>query len=128
MHKTRFSVICLLLISFLLMQCNNKPAQLIEGSWQLQTLEINGTVLQGNTLGNWNWQFDNDGNYNTTVGKAKETGTYTLAENKLTLKSTTYSKRPELVLLVTELDSVQMNLVTAYEKNKTSLRFLKDGK
>ena len=128
MRKPRFSVICLVLVSFLLMQCNNKPTQLIEGSWQLQTLEINGTVLQGNTLGNWNWQFDNDGNYNSTVGKAKETGTYTLAENKLTLKSTTYSKRPALVLLVTELDSVQMNLVTAYEKNKTSLRFLKDGK
>ncbi len=128
MRKPRFSVICLVLISFLLMQCNNKPTQLIEGSWQLQTLEINGTVLQGNTLGNWNWQFDNDGNYNSTVGKAKETGTYTLSESKLTLKSITYSKRPEQVLLVTELDSVQMNLVTAYEKNKTSLRFLKEGK
>ncbi len=114
-----------LLFIFLLVQCNHNKSEQIEGTWQLQTLEINGTVLKGNSLGDWQWKFATKENYTSVIAGKTEEGLYTLKEGKLTLKSTTYKERPEQILSIIHLDSIQMDLISADDKNKSTLHFLK---
>jgi hypothetical protein len=122
MKKISISV---LLVVILITGCQNKQKDKLEGIWQLRTLEINGTVLQGSSLGNWKWEFNEEGGYLTDVAGVREKGLYTLKENTLTLKSVTHKERPEQVLNIVHLDSLQLDLLSADEKNKSSLHFLK---
>jgi hypothetical protein len=122
MKKISISV---LLVVILLTGCQNKQKDKLEGIWQLRTLEINGTVLQGSSLGNWKWEFNEEGGYLTDVAGVREKGLYTLKESTLTLKSVTHKERPEHVLNIVHLDSLQLDLLSADEKNKSSLHFLK---
>ena len=120
----KISISFLLAVIFLT-GCHNKQKDKLEGIWQLRTLEINGTVLQGSSLGNWKWEFNEEGGYLTDVAGVREKGLYTLKENTLTLKSVTHKERPEQVLSIVRLDSLQLDLLSADEKNKSSLHFLK---
>ena len=125
MKKNTACIISSLLIIFLLTQCNHERKEKLEGIWQLQTLEINGTVLQGNSLGDWKWEFNEEGGYLTDVAGAREKGLYTLKGNKLILKSVTVKERPEQILNIVQLDSVRLDLVSADDKNKSALHFIK---
>lgn len=109
-----------------LVQCNSKEKDKLEGVWKLQMLEINGTQLSGASLGDWKWEFNEEGGYLTDVAGAREKGLYTLKGDKLTLKSVTNKERPEQVLSITHIDSLYMDLVNADAgKNKSSLHFIK---
>lgn len=123
MLKKNFAVP--LLFVFLLVQCNHNKSEKIEGNWQLQTLEINGTLLKGNSLGDWKWNFASDETYTAIIAGKTEEGFYTFKAGKLTLKSITYKERPEQVLSIVHLDSIQMDLISADDKNKSTLHFLK---
>ena len=125
MKKNITCIITSLLIIFLLTQCNHERKEKLEGIWQLQTLEINGTILQGNSLGDWKWEFNEEGGYLTDVAGAREKGLYTLKGNKLILKSVTVKERPEQILNIIQLDSVRLDLVSADDKNKSTLHFIK---
>ena len=125
MKKHTACIISSLLIIFLLTQCNHERKEKLEGIWQLQTLEINGTILQGNSLGDWKWEFNEEGGYLTDVAGAREKGLYTLKGNKLILKSVTVKERPEQILNIVQLDSVRLDLVSADDKNKSALHFIK---
>lgn len=125
MKKDIISVLSIVFIVFLVSGCGNKQKEKLEGIWQLQTIEINGTVLQGKSLGDWKWEFNEEGGYLNDVAGEKEKGLYTLKGNTLTLKSVTYKDRPEQVLNIVRLDSLQMDLESADQKNKSSLHFLK---
>jgi len=114
-------VIALLVIT----GCQNKHKDKLEGIWQLKTLEVNGTTLQGNSLGNWKWEFNEEGGYLTDVAGAREKGLYTLKADTLKLKSVTYKDRPEQSLIIVQLDTVQMDLVSADANNRSSLHFLR---
>ncbi|HLP22362.1 MAG TPA: lipocalin family protein [Chitinophagales bacterium] len=106
-------------------QCNDKPKTEIEGLWQLQQLEINGTVITEKMLGNWTWEFKGGGRYESKMGHSEEEGTYSVEGQMLTLKSETMDKRPAQVMTILRLDSVQMDLKAADEKNSSSLSFRK---
>ena len=116
----------LLAFALLLIQCNQNTKQKIEGIWQLQKLEINGTVLQGEMLSSWKWKFNSDGEYLTDVSGLKETGKYCLEGNKLTLNPSADLKRPVKILNIVSIDSDQLDLATADGgSNKSSLHFVK---
>jgi len=125
MKKNIIPLTTTLLFLLLLVQCNNNKQEKIEGIWQLQTLEVNGTALNGTSLGDWKWEFNDAGGYMTDVAGAREKGRYTIKADKLILKSLTYKERPEQVLSIIHLDSIQMNLASADDKNKSTLHFLK---
>lgn len=106
-------------------QCNNKPKTEIEGLWQLQQLEINGTVITEKMLGKWTWEFKGNGKYESVMGHSEDEGTYTVDGQVLTLKSATMDKRPAQVMTILRLDSAQLDLKSADEKNSSSLSFRK---
>lgn len=125
--KNKIPALLLLVLSIcLLSQCNNKQKEKLEGVWRLQSLEVNGTVISGKSLGDWKWEFNEEGGYLTDVAGAREKGLYTLKGDKLTLKSVTHEERPEQKLQIISLDSVELHLVSADTgSNKSSLNFIK---
>ena len=123
--RNKITVAGILLLTLLLVQCNRERKEKLEGIWRLRTLEINGTVISGTSLGDWKWEFNEEGGYLTDVAGAREKGSYTLKGNQLSMKSVTHSERPAQVYQIALIDSVQLNLVTDDAKNKSSLHFIK---
>jgi hypothetical protein len=113
------------ILIFLLAGCHNKGKEKLTGIWKLEVMDINNTALRGSSLGNWLWEFNEEGGYLVNVAGAVEKGTYKIDKDKLTMKPVTPAERPEQIYSIAKLDSVSLNLVTASEKNKTSLFFMK---
>ncbi len=108
-----------------LTQCRTSTENKIVGVWQLQQMVINGTVLQGSSLGNWLWEFNDAGGYLTDVAAMREKGLYAIKDSLLTLKLVTEKNRPDQVYKITRLDSLELDLVSTEIANKQSLRFLR---
>ena len=125
MKKKIFFITIVIMSLLFFTQCESKTKRELTGIWQLQTMNINGTVLDGNSLGNWLWEFNDEGGYLTSVAGVKEKGLYKLKSEILTLQSVTSKERPGQVYVVSHLDSLQMELVSDDKKNKTTLHFLK---
>ena len=119
LRYSALAVICLILA-----QCNQK-AKPIAGIWKMTEMEINGTTLQGTSLGNWLWEFNDEGGFLFNVSGAVEKGKYTLTDTELVLESVTVKGRPPQRYVVTLLDSAQLHLSSFSEQNKTSLKFVK---
>jgi hypothetical protein len=124
--KTYITLLAVVAMGVLLTQChsNSNKGKLV-GIWQLRTLDINGTRLQGQSLGNWLWEFNEEGGYLTDVSGVRQKGHYTVKDSTLTLKPIAEQNKPEQVFNITLLDSVEMELVTANEKNRSALHFVK---
>ncbi len=125
--KIKTGVLALLLTAlYILTGCNSKQKDNLEGVWRLTNLEINGTNLNGASLGDWKWEFNEEGGYLTDVAGAREKGLYKLRGQTLKLKSVTHKERPEQVLTIVSLDSVNMHLQTADTgANTSNLYFIK---
>jgi len=108
-----------------LTQCHSNSEKKIVGVWQLKELVVNGTVLQGSSLGNWLWEFNEAGGYLTDVAGMREKGTYTLKDSILSLKLVTEKSQPKQVYKVARLDSVELDLIANDANNRQSLRFIK---
>ena len=119
----RLLSVCLLML--LLAACSDKQNQKIVGIWKLNTLEVNGVSIQGESLGNWLWEFNEEGGYLINVAGAIEKGRYTFDKNNLTLKSITSKDRPEQHYTVEKLDSTSLNLTSVTDKNTSKLNFVK---
>lgn len=116
---------CLALSLLFLTSCQNKTREKLTGVWKLEIMDINNTPLQGSAFGRWLWEFNEEGGYLINVDGAVEKGTYLVDKDKLTLKSVTQKERPDQVFTIANLDSANMNLVSATDKNTTSLTFIK---
>jgi hypothetical protein len=108
-----------------LTQCGNKAENKIVGVWQLEDMVVNGTILQGNALGNWLWEFNRDGGYLTDIAGIREKGVYTLKDGKLALKITSEKKKLDQVYTVARLDSVELDLHSIDTANNQTLRFMR---
>jgi hypothetical protein len=124
MRKFRLSS-TILLMGLFLAACQTKSKEKLTGIWKLEVMDINNTPLRGNSLGNWMWEFNDEGGYLVNVAGAVEKGTYKVEKDRLTLKPVSPAKRPEQNYTIVKLDSVSLNLTTASEQNKTSLYFIK---
>jgi hypothetical protein len=113
------------MLIFILAGCHNTGKEKLTGIWKLQVMDINNTALRGSSLGNWLWEFNDKGGYLANVAGAVEKGTYKIDKDKLTMKPVTPAERPEQIYTIAKLDSASLNLVTASEKNKTSLFFVR---
>ena len=108
-----------------LADCHHKSKEKLVGIWKLDVMDINHTQLRGSSLGNWLWEFNEEGGYLINIAGEVEKGIYKVDDKKLTLKSVTHKERPEQTYTVTKLDSANLNLVAVSEKNSTSLYFVK---
>ena len=108
-----------------LTQCKSKNEKNLVGVWQLQTLVINGALLQGNSLGNWLWEFNEQGGYLTDVAGMREKGKYTLKDSILTLKILIPKDGPTQVYKVIKLDTAQLDLFYFENHNRSTLHFIK---
>ncbi|MES2620965.1 MAG: lipocalin family protein [Bacteroidota bacterium] len=124
MKKIRLTA-CIALSFLLIASCENKAKEKLTGVWKLEIMDINNTPLQGSSFGRWLWEFNEEGGYLINVDGAVEKGTYKVDKDKLTLKSITQKERPDQVFTIAKLDSANMNLVSATDKNTTSLTFIK---
>lgn len=124
MRKFGFPLLVLFLLSGLT-QCHNAAKKKLVGIWQLENMAINSTVLSGNSLGTWLWEFNDAGGFLTDVAGMREKGRYTLSDSTLTLKVTIPHIRPGQVYRVAKLDSAEMDLVSAEVQNKSTLHFVK---
>jgi len=99
--------------------------QKLLGIWQLQWMEVNGSHLAGNSVGNWLWEFNSEGGYLHNVAGAKEKGIYKLDGKKLMLIPVMGKARVEHDYNIVTIDSVEMDLVLIDKQSKSELYFLK---
>jgi hypothetical protein len=125
MKKTVYLLLFASAFLLILTQCRNKQEKQLYGIWKLDVMEVNGTEISGSSLGEWMWEFNEEGGYLVMVAGAKEKGKYSLKDGKLTMKSVTVKEKPETVYEVTRLDSAAMNLTAEGEKNTSHLHFIK---
>ena len=105
--------------------CNQNDKSKLVGVWKLQLMDINGTKLQGSSLGNWMWEFNKEDGYLSDIAGAKEKGMYKLSGAKLTIMPVKAEKWPERVLTISKLDSTELHVEAIGEKNKSSMWFIR---
>ena len=124
MRKTSY-VLAILFYVLILSSCNNKNGEKLVGIWQLQLMDVNGSKLQGNSLGNWLWEFNEEGGYLADIGGAREKGRYDFKGNTLKLQAVTSKDKPAQLYTVTNIDSVHLDLVSTEVNSKAALHFVK---
>jgi hypothetical protein len=122
MKKILHALIPMALI-FLLTQCQNKNREKLVGIWQLQVMEVNGTTLGGNSLGNWLWEFNEAGGFLTDVAGMREKGVYKLSGNQLTLQHIANTGQPNQVFSIARLDSAELDLVVIDSSQRSTMKF-----
>lgn len=106
-------------------QCNQRGDEKLTGVWQLEQMNINGTEMDGQSLGVWLWEFNREGGFLSNVAGNTEKGWYKLANNKLTVQITSEENRAEQVYSVSKLDSASFEIITTEGKNNGTLRFVR---
>ncbi|MFN8298859.1 MAG: lipocalin family protein [Chitinophagales bacterium] len=124
--KAKHILVALVAVLFL-SQCKNKTVEQLTGIWQVSKADVNGTSIDGSTLGNWLWEFNDEGGYLVLAAGAKEKGTYKVTGQTLTLKSVTYKDRAETVYTISSLDSVNLVLHSESNGNKSTFTFIRKG-
>lgn len=117
------AVIALLLLA----QCKNETAEKLNGIWQVDKAEVNGTTIDGSTVGAWLWEFNDEGGYLIIAAGAKDKGTFKLSGKNLTLKSQTFKERAETVYQIQAIDSANLVLYSESNNNKSTFRFIRKG-
>ncbi|MDB5284704.1 MAG: hypothetical protein JWO06_3779 [Bacteroidota bacterium] len=124
-----------LIILFTLSQCNHKKSGNLVGNWQLQQMVINGTPLSSNVVGEWKWIFSAEGEYHAEMQttmyldikristKSEENGLFSLKGEDLVIQPVAPEKWPSRSFTIQKLDSVELELNTQSDRNKSSLRF-----
>lgn len=124
--KVKYLLPALIALLFLA-QCKNETAEKLNGIWQVSKADVNGTSIDGNTLGTWLWEFNDEGGYLILAAGAKDKGTYKISGKNLTLKSVTFKDRAETVYQITTLDSVNLVLYSEANGNKSQFTFIRKG-
>jgi hypothetical protein len=128
MKKTIYLLLFSSLFLLFVTQCRSKQEKQLVGIWKLEVMEINGTEISGASLGEWLWEFNDEGGYLVMVAGAKEKGKFNVRAGKLTMKSVTIKDRPETSYEITQLDSASLKLKAISDKNSSSLTFIKINK
>jgi hypothetical protein len=117
-------ILTVMLISGLT-QCGHKEQSKMVGVWQLDEMVVNGTMLKGNSLGKWLWEFNASGGFLSDIAGVREKGHYGLKDSVLTLKILVPKDGPSQVYRVIKLDSAELDLFSYENRNKSTLRFIK---
>lgn len=105
--------------------CTSKREQQLHGLWKMESMDLNGTVIRGESLGRWMYEFNDKGGYMVDVSGVKEKGKYKLEEKKLTLTSLTFEDKPATTFDVVVFDSVNLELFSKTDNNQTRIKLVK---
>jgi hypothetical protein len=105
--------------------CHNKKKEQLLGIWKLEYMDLNGTVIRGEQLGKWLYEFNDTEGYMVDVAGVKEKGKYKLDDKTLTLTSFTFKDKPATVFNIALFDSVNLELYTKTKDNTTRIKLLK---
>lgn len=119
------ALIALTVIIVSLTACTNKREQQLLGIWKMESMDLNGTVIRGESLGRWLYEFNDKGGYMVDVSGVKEKGKYKLADKTLTLTSLTFEDKPATAFEVVVFDSVNLELFSKTENNQTRIKLVK---
>jgi hypothetical protein len=112
------------IVLLLITSCGKNKAA-ITGIWQLRQMEVHGTSINGNSLGDWLWEFNKEGQYLTDIAGAKEKGSFKLTGKQLTMQPVSSANRPTVIYNVVQLDTASMDLVSADSVAGITLHFYK---
>ena len=118
-------MLLILPLALLLITSCNKNKAAITGIWQLRQMEVHDTQINGNSLGDWLWEFNKEGGYLTDVAGAKEKGSFKLTGKQLTMQPVSSANRPTVIYNVLHLDTASMDLVSADSVAGITLHFYK---
>lgn len=121
------NVLFIALLVLILAGCQPKTKSPLVAVWQVELMEVNGSEIQGSSLGKWQWEFNSAGGYMINLSGDKEKGKYTYKDKKLSLKSTTNTDKPETFYDVVAVDSLNLVLQPVSENNKSTIHFIRIG-
>lgn len=125
MKQVKILIVCIS-IAFFLNQCTNEQKEKLIGIWRVTDVNLNETVMDVTSFGSWMWEFNDGGGFLINMAGAVEKGTYTIEDNKLSLKSETIKEKPVTIYNVTKLDEKEMELTSSGDaKNKTIIHLIK---
>jgi len=114
----------LVLFSILLLtQCSNKGKE-VEGSWQIQRWQANGTDLPKAVFEGSTWTFEGS-TYKVNIANIIDEGKYRMVADTLFMKSETTPERPEMHYIVLQVDSASLKLKGDLAGNKSEISFAK---
>ena len=114
----------LVLFSILLLtQCSNNGKE-VEGSWQIQRWQANGTDLPKAVYEGSTWTFEGS-TYKVNIANIIDEGKYRIVADTLFMKSETTPERPEMHYIVLQVDSASLKLKGDLAGNKSEISFAK---
>lgn len=117
--------ICTITLLLFITRCADKSKEKLLGVWQVTEVNMNGTSMDAGSIGNWWWEFNDEGGYMINLGGVKEKGRYKVSGEELHMQSVTIPDRPETVYHITKIDSVSMQLDGSTGSNKTILNLVR---
>lgn len=119
LSKYLFALFAILLLA----QCSNKDKE-IEGSWQIQRWQANGTDLPKAVFEGSTWTFEGS-TYKVNIANIIDDGKYRMVADTLFMKSETTPERPEMHYIVLQADSANLKLKGDLAGNKSEISFAK---
>ncbi|MBS1613801.1 MAG: hypothetical protein JST49_13350 [Bacteroidetes bacterium] len=114
----------LVLFSILLLtQCSNNGKE-VEGSWQIQRWQANGTDLPKAVYEGSTWTFEGS-TYKVNIANIIDEGKYRMIADTLFMKSETTPERPEMHYILLQADSATLKLKGDLAGNKSEISFAK---
>lgn len=115
-------------VLILLTQCESSTKKQLVGVWKVTSVDLNGTRLDGATAGRWMWEFNDAGGYMIVASGMQDKGTYKLDGKTLKIKSVINADKPEATYTIQSIDTLNLQLYSETNGNKTLLYLLKDKK
>jgi hypothetical protein len=114
------------LVIVLLIGCTRSNPELT-GIWRVESYTMNGTVIQGSSLGNPLYEFNDQGGYLIMASGVEEKGTFTLDEKLLTYHCTSQQK-PDQSFRITRMDSVYLEYEAVNDSNQLQVKLIKNNR
>ena len=107
----------------LLSQCSSKEKE-VEGEWQIQKWQANGSELPKAVYEGSTWTFEGSA-YKVNIANVIDEGKYRMVADTLFMKSETTPERPEMHYIVLQVDSSSLKLKGDLAGNKSEISFAK---
>ncbi len=116
----------------LISSCNQKSekqfdAKNLTGVWRIDQYDINGTVLEHESIGKPMIEFRGD-EYLINTSGVVEKGRFTVEDSTLKFDCTTNPDKPDNEFTITKLDTSEVEYYSLTEKNRMGVKLLRVSK
>ena len=104
--------VTLSLISVFLLSSTSPVKKKLIGVWKIQSMEIKGTTIRHQEMGQPYIEFNDEGGFMIKLGSSGEKGRYTIKGNDIRLKFI-MPKKPAQKMIITKLDETELDYTTS---------------